>query len=525
MLALRLGGSILSPAGTWALRLGLLGLALLAGACATSPVGTPHKTDTFALPDPNSTRLGEIFEPAAAKHPGLSGVDLVSSGREAFEVRFRLAHLAQKTIDAQYYMWAPDASGSRMLLALLDAADRGVRVRVLLDDLNFEGMDFDLAVLNAYPNVEIRLFNPFTYRNDRFLDVFTDFNRINHRMHDKIFVVDNTVAVVGGRNIGDEYFSLDPVSDFRDLDLVVAGPVVRAASANFDAFWNSSWAVSIRALDREKITPDEVRRLVAGLDREIAADRSFPFSTATDPALLDKMVNSLLARFIWAPATLLADKPDKPQTSAPGVLDQLRADLGKSLSRELLIESAYFVPADNVADTLCRLSGRGVRVKVLTNSLESTDVPSVFTAYAKYRAQLLGCGVELHELRASAALIKQWTWLTFKSQAELHTKAYVFDRSKVLVGSFNLDPRSATLNAEDAILVDSPVLAAKVASFTETGMRLDNSYQVRIEGGGELNWYFRDNGQYLRFGREPGENFWGYVTQAVLSMLPIENLQ
>jgi putative cardiolipin synthase len=525
MPTLRLHGSMLPRAGKWSLRLALLALALLAGACATSPVEQPHKIDTFALPNPNLTRLGEIFEPAAAKHPGLSGIDLVSSGREAFEVRFRLAHLAQKTIDVQYYLWAPDSSGSRMLLALLDAADRGVRVRVLLDDLNFEGMDFDLAVLNAYPNVEIRLFNPFTYRNDRFIDVFTDFNRINHRMHDKIFVVDNTVAVVGGRNIGDEYFSIDPVSDFRDLDLFAAGPIVRAASANFDAFWNSPWAVSIRALDRVKITRDETRQLVAALARKIAADKSFPFSTETDQARLNHMVSTLLARFIWAPATLLADKPDKPQTSAPGVLDQLRADLGKSLNQELLIESAYFVPVGNVADTLCRLSGRGVWVKVLTNSLESTDVVSVFAAYAKYRDQLLRCGVELHELRAAANFLKRWTWLAFNSQAQLHTKAYVFDRSKVMIGSYNMDPRSATLNAEDAILVDSSVLADKVAKFIESGMELDNSYQVKLENTGKMTWYFRNNGQYLSFDREPGENFWGYVTQEILSALPIDNLQ
>jgi putative cardiolipin synthase len=523
--ALRRRCLVSSRAGRWGLHAGLLGLALLAGACATSPVGTPHKTDTFALPDLNSTRLGKIFEPVAAKHLGFSGVDLVSSGREAFEVRFGLAHLAEKTIDAQYYLWAPDSSGLRMLSALLDAADRGVRVRVLLDDLNFAGMDFDLAVLNAYPNVEIRLFNPFTYRNDRLLDVFTDFNRVNHRMHDKIFVVDNTVAVVGGRNIGDEYFSANPISDFRDLDLVAGGPVVRAASANFDAFWNSPWAVSIHALEREKITRDQGRQLLAGLARKIAADKSFPFSTETDPARLSHIVGTLLARFTWAPAILLADKPDKPQTSAPGVLDQLRADLGKSLSKELLIESAYFVPAGNVADTLCRLSGRGVRVTVLTNSLESTDVPSVFAVYSKYRVQLLRCGIELHELRAAANFLRRWTWLTFNSQAELHTKTYVFDQSKVMIGSFNMDPRSATLNAEDALLVDSPVLAAKVAKFIEAGMAPDNSYEVRLGNNGEMAWYFRDNGQYLSFDREPGENLWGYVTQGILSALPIDNLQ
>jgi cardiolipin synthase C len=521
---MRLHGAIPSQLRPWALRLGLLGLALLTAACATSPVGTEHKRDSFALSDPSSTSLGEIFQPVVAKHPGLSGVDLVSSGREAFEIRFGLAHLAQKTIDAQYFEWDPDSSGLRMLRAMLDAADRGVRVRMLLDDLNFEGMDFELAALNDYPNVEIRLFNPFIYRTDRFLDFLTDFSRVNHRMHDKMFLIDNTVAMIGGRNIGDEYFSADPVADFRDLDLFTTGPVVQAASANFDTFWNSSWAVSIRKIDTQKITPDEIRRLVAGLDQKIAADKSFPFKTDTDPAHLNTMVASLLKRLIWAPAQLLADKPDKAETSKSTVLAELRADLGKSLSKEMLIEAAYFLPV-STTDMLCRLVARGVHVKVLTNSLESTDEPATFASYSDYRAALLKCGIELHELRRAANFVRQWKWLTFSSKAQLHTKTYVFDRSKVMIGSFNFDPRSANLNTEDALLVDSPALAAKVVAFTENGMKQSNSYQVKLESNGELGWYFSDNKQYFRYDREPGENFWDHITQEVYSVLPLENLE
>jgi putative cardiolipin synthase len=206
------------------------------------------------------------------------------------------------------------------------------------------------------------------------------------------------------------------------------------------------------------------------------------------------------------------------------VLADLRADLGKSLSKELLIEAAYFLPV-STTDMLCRLVARGVHVKVLTNSLESTDEPGEFASYSGYRAALLKSGIELHELPRAANFVQQWTWLTLSSKAQLHTKTYVFDRSKVMIGSFNFDPRSANLNAEDAILVDSPALAAKVVAFTENGMDQSNSYQLKLESNGDLGWYFSDKNQYFRYDREPGENFWGYITQEVYSMLPLENLQ
>ena len=508
-------------AGGWRKALAAALVACLLAACVgrAEPVGPPHRMESHALPNPEkATRLGGFFAAAARAHPGLSGFDLITSGRTAFEARYAFAHLAERTIDAQYFLWADDATGRNLLRALLDAADRGVRVRLLVDDLNRPGADIDLGALNAYPNVHVRLFNPFTS-----LDLVTDFARVNHRMHDKAFIVDNAVAVVGGRNIADQYFSASDETNFRDLDLFAAGPIVRQISDEFDAFWNSPWAISVKKVDGAQPTEDEVKAVATRLRAEVAST-PYPFKTAVDGADLERLVDSVPGRLVWGKGTLLFDAPDKPATGVPELADQLRAEVHGSFDRELLLEVAYFIPAERGTERLCALAAEGVRIRVLTNSLASTDEISAYAGYMHYREELLRCGIELHELRPDAAFVaREWTWLSASSEAELHTKAAVFDRKKVMIGSFNLDPRSRYLNTEMAILVESPELAARVAQFIDKGMSLANSFRLELVDGDAV-WVAEEGGHEVRFRHAPVTSIWRRLKADVITVLPLEEL-
>ena len=499
-------------------------LLLVVGACAVRPIGPAHPVEYRALKDPETTSLGRLYIPEAEKHRGQSGFELVTSGREAFEGRNQFAALAEKTLDVQYFLWDGDATGHALLSALLDAADRGVRVRLLLDDLYLEGKDVNLAILDSYPNVHVRLFNPFISRGAHFIDLLFDFARVNHRMHNKAFIVDNSVAIVGGRNIGDPYFSANDQANFRDADLFAVGPIVREVSDSFDAFWNSPWATSVREFQEKRPSPAAIRDLVARLDQKIASERSFPFKTIKDRPTLERFAERVRSRLLWGKATLLADMPDKPETSEPGVVEELRADIGRPLQRELLLESAYFIPAEQGTERLCKLVARGVRVRILTNSFLSNDEVAAFAGYARRREELLRCRVELHELRTDANFVREdWPWLKGRSEANLHTKAAVFDRSKVLIGSFNMDPRSRYLNTELAVLVESRELAEKLAAFIESGMSLENSYLLELHNG-DIVWRARDGGRDLRFDREPNAGFWRSIEIAILSLLPVDEL-
>jgi cardiolipin synthase C len=502
----------------------LLCLAMLA-ACAgpAAPPGPPHPVETHAITDPDSTALGRLFDGEARRHPGLSGFDLITSGRAAFEARFAFARLAQRSIDAQYFIWAGDATGRNMLQALLDAADRGVRVRLLLDDLNLKGSDVNLDALNAHPNFHVRLFNPFTTRSFRMVDFLTDFERLDHRMHDKAFIVDNSIAVLGGRNMADQYFAVNDEANFRDVDLFAAGPIVRDASREFDRFWNSPWATSFYTLDHMHPSPEALETVERRLHAKIDGDSKFPFPTRLDDPYLEHLVGTVPQRLIWGQASLLYDAPDKPETSAPEVADELKAKVGGTVQRELLLESAYFVPEASGVANLCALARRGVSVRVLTNSLASTDEAAVYAGYMRHRDDLLGCGVELHELRPDAAFVRRdWTWLSTRSEAQLHTKAAVFDRDEVLVGSFNLDPRSRNINTEIAVLVRSPKLADKVARFIEGGMSPTNSFRLVLEDG-HVVWVASDNGHEIRFTSSPVTGWWERFSVDLLSLLPIES--
>ena len=311
-------------------------LLLTVGGCATLSLPRPQgHAPSYALSAPAETRLGGIAATESARHGGQSGFALLPSGPDALAVRSDLADLAERTLDVQYYLWDDDASGRLLTAALLRAANRGVHVRVLLDDAHTVGRTSDLALLDSHPNIEVRLFNPFANRDWRLADAVREFPRVNHRMHNKALIADNGAAVVGGRNVGDAYFTADAAANFRDLDLLAAGPVVQELSRSFDEFWNSGWSVPVRSLVSERAEPERLRRLSARLEASADSARALPFRREIARTGPDDLLRRLRDGLVWGEATVVADRPDKPETERPVLLEGLRALLGDGGRREI----------------------------------------------------------------------------------------------------------------------------------------------------------------------------------------------
>ncbi len=499
---------------------------LLAG-CATSIPKVHDRTVSTALSDPQATELGRLFQPEIEAHPGKSGVVLVPTGELGFRARAGFANVAEKTIDVQYYIWETDTTGSILAERVMRAADRGVRVRMLLDHITTKDTDFKFARMDHHPNIEIRLFNPFANRVAHSLEFVLSIERLNHRMHNKAFIVDNAMAIVGGRNIGDDYFAVDTVANYRDLDLAVVGPVVQDISRSFDLYWNSEFAVPIGAIIEESLTEEEFQERKLRLYRRVEGVKDFPYPIDTSSDVLLEKLEDIRGDFIWAPAKALYDDPDKLETDEEEVADQL-IQLGREQDHEIMIEAAYVVPGSEGVERTRLSKERGIRRRLLTNSLATTDVAAVHAAYAKRRRDLIKNGVELYELRPDAKTRKKSrSLLAGRSRASLHTKAFVLDRETVVIGSFNLDPRSIDINTEIVILVESPELAAQVLEYMEEGIRPENSYRVVLEIDPEtqtesLVWITRNDGEEVRYYSDPEVSVWRGFTTWLIGLLPLE---
>jgi len=451
----------------------LIAAAALAGAgCASLPLHV-RKLPSEALANPVETSLGRLVARTDAGH-GLSGIRLLASGDEALASLIALADRAERTLDIQYYIITQDESARILLQHLRQAAERGVRVRILVDDFNTAGEDRRLMRLGQDANIEVRLFNPFPGGRFalwmRFLASASDIPRINHRMHNKLFVADNALAVTGGRNVGDQYFTLDKYSNFIDLDVVAAGPIVPQLSASFDAFWNSKYAYPIAS---------------------IAA----PVPGAADPQWLDELASSGDANFLahdidagglklyWVPATVLADRPVKiGMEGAPELVDTIASDVDSLIRlarHEVLIISPYFVPGNDGIALLRALIRNNVHVRILTNSLASTDSPLVHIGYSHYRVQLLKLGIDLREMRPRLGT-RRARFHPFRSAAaSLHAKAIVIDQQTVFIGSLNMDARSARQNSELGIVIRSTEIARQVTNLIDD-VSDDGSYKLQL---------------------------------------------
>lgn len=474
----------------------MLALAGLLAACGSLPRDVPRPQSHAVVPAPGSTlsRAVEGLRPPAGAAPGTSGVQLLVEGSDAFAARMALIRAAEQSLDIQTYIWADDDTGHLLLHALLEAADRGVRVRILLDDNNTARLDDLLALAVSHPRVEVRLFNPFPTRALRLSDWLGDFDRLNRRMHNKVFLADNLAAIVGGRNVGDRYFAADTGLRFEDADLLVVGPVVPQVSASFDRYWNHPSAWPARAV----IAPD-ARMERQTLSADVARRRQSPRMVAYREALMaSDLVAAMAAGRLpvdWALVELLDDEPEKilhpPADTRSHMSPQLLELLG-SAQQSLDVVSAYFVPGDAGTAALVALARRGVAVRVLTNSLAATDVAAAHVGYARHRLELLRAGVRLFELRPaySEGLRRRRPQIT-GSHASLHAKAFTIDGKMLFVGSFNFDPRSTRLNTEVGLLVRNDRLAQRVHEGLRDALP-QMAWEVRLDDGGALQWVDAD---------------------------------
>jgi putative cardiolipin synthase len=472
--------------------------------------------------DAGGTRLAREIAPLARAHPGRSGVYPLPDGRDAFAARAWLADAADRTLDVQYYIWHNDLTGGLLFGAVRRAADRGVRVRLLLDDFNTAGLDPLLAALDAHPNIQVRLFNPFRHRRWRALGYLDDLARLNRRMHNKSFTADGRATVVGGRNVGDEYFDAGHDVSFADLDVLAVGPVVGDVSRDFDRYWASR-----SACPAGRVLPPGDATAVAGLEAAAKAEcgpaaREYARAVAASP--FARALAAAQLPFEWAVVRMVSDDPAKGLGRAPDdtlIWPRLKRVFGTP-TREVKLVSSYFVPGATGVRFLGALAGRGVETAVLTNALEATDVPVVHAGYARRRRALLRAGVGLYEMKRefSPPPVKA-SGPAGRSKASLHAKTFLIDRSRVFVGSFNFDPRSARLNTEMGFVIDSPALAGAMADALRRDMP-DRAYQVRLGRGGALEWVERRDGTEVVHGTEPGTGFWQRAAVSVLGVLPVE---
>ncbi len=481
---------------------------------------------SHALTNTSDTSLGKAISPLAAEHANASGVYPLSKGTDAFAARALLAAKAERSVDVQYYIWHQDATGTLLFNSLKEAADRGVRVRLLLDDNNTAGLDGILAELAAHRNIEVRLFNPLAIRSPRILSYLADFPRLNRRMHNKSFTVDNQATIIGGRNIGDEYFGAAEGTLFVDLDMLAVGPIVSQVSEDFDRYWSSSSSYPAELLlpvfDRQ--TSSDIASAAQQIERNLAS--ATYVNASRNSSFVQALVHQRLP-FEWAETRLVSDDPRKGLGLAPpeALLPQkLKTIIGEP-ERSLDLISAYFVPAEVGTQTFEQYAGRGVRVTVLTNSVAATDVWLVHAGYIKRRKALLKAGVVLYELR----------WLSPErprdssagpggsSSASLHAKTFASDGARLFIGSFNFDPRSARLNTELGFIIDSTTLAQRVEDLFENDIPA-NSYQVHLADSGSLFWTEQRNNATVRHETEPETGFILRVGVWLLSFLPIESL-
>jgi len=481
--------------------------------------------------------LGKAFEALLQEHPGQSGVFLLRNGVDAFVGRAVLASMAERTIDVQYYMFHQDTVGRLLIRELLKAADRGVRVRMLIDDMYGEEADDVWSALDTHPNMEVRLFNPFVRGRSKNAQYIFDVKRVNYRMHSKTYTVDNQVSIVGGRNIGDEYFDADEDVAFSDLDVMSIGPVVPEVSEEFDQYWNNRHSYPIVTLiagvDSKAVKPGALDNLRKDLDEFFQTEQTLAYRGAMKNSVFANALRNKTAQFSYAKAKIIHDSAEKMTRSDEDWKDELLisqlAPYIQQATEEFVLVSPYFVPGQRGADAICKLSENGVRVRILTNSLVSNDVAAVHTGYMRHRKQLLRCGVEVYELNEQLKKVeaKQFTWLPGLSKSSLHAKTMAMDKQIMFVGSFNFDQRSLNINTEIGILFYDPELAGHSSEHFDK--YIDKvAFRVGLvtdeKGNESMTWTGFDGGKQVVFDSEPYASFWQKLSVNLMRVLPIDSM-
>lgn len=491
------------------------------GYFARRSLGAPsHALET----ELSATELDRAIAPMLERHDGQSGLALISGNLDAFAVRALSARAAGRSLDLMYYYWKGDLTGRLLMKEVLGAADRGVRVRLLIDDINMRGLDRAYRALDTHPNIAVRLFNPSRARHGglrRGIEMVLRFFSVTRRMHNKAWIVDGRLAIVGGRNIGDAYFGAAETSNFRDIDMMMVGPVVQGASKVFDAYWNSEVAMPIRSLIRPR--RGTLRRLRKGVARISAKGRASPYIEQLRKRVSAlAMLNGDIGLHWTREAKIVSDPPEK--ALARGAQNWIMSSLMPvimSAEKSVSITSPYFVPGVDGSARLIGLVAKGVDVAVLTNSLSATDVAAVHGGYAPYRRTLLAGGVRLFELQKAG-------WdndmsLFGSRNASLHTKAFIVDVKTAFVGSFNFDPRSVSLNTEMGILFSEDVIVKMLQDLFDEETTLPMSYRLSLNEKRSIIWEGEEDGVLQTWDREPEASARRRALAKVVSLLPIES--
>jgi putative cardiolipin synthase len=503
---------------------------LLLGGCASVPPGRDYpRPVSVALADPQNTLFGARFEALSQAHAGASAFHILNVGVDGLLSRVQMIDAAQKTLDLQYFIFRGDATGKLILAALTRAAARGVAIRLLVDDGDTVGGDEQVLALRSQSGVEVRVFNPFRYRGHnpllRALEFAGNAARLDYRMHNKLLVVDNTLALIGGRNIGNEYFQVDPQFQSADDDVFVAGPIVHTLSGTFDQYWNSDLVVPAAALSHGDPRPTRQRRArgeVDGVDYSARIASGEPFAS-----LLDGKIP-----LVWATARVLCDSPDKKSADAGAsghvmVRDFLEA--ARQVRSEFLMINPYIVPTHAESAMLDELRERHAQVGIVTNSLQSTRDLLAYAGYTRSRTDLLRHGINLYEVRAKLGSTRgsgQTPRVSRLGTYGLHGKLIVFDRQRIFIGSMNFDERSRHLNTEIGLIIDSPELADLTVARFNAMSELDNAYQPSLlvdpaSGREHLQWTTRENGAVVVYHRDPAPNVWKRLMAHLLALLPV----
>jgi len=489
---------------------------------------------TTAVTGTEDTALGLRSIADRQGHLDESRVIPLINGVDAFFVRAVLVKSAERSLDLQYFLWHKDLTGQVLLKHVLDAADRGVRVRMLLDDLDNQALDPEFYALDTHPNISIRLFNPFATRDFKYVDFFADTARVNRRMHNKSLTADNQYTIVGGRNIGDEYFDAQEDTNFYDFDVLVTGPAVHQVSEQFDTYWNHETAVPVHAFKQNTATASDLERVRNGLTQHWESALESRYADDVRSASIADALRGETYPAYTGGADVVYDDPDKGLGKPPEEITTMK-DLMKpyleGVEHELILISPYYVPGDSGVQGAVGAVERGVAVGVLTNSYTSTDSGVVHAGYSRYREPLLAGGVELYELKPTSKKDRRAGSVAFKSAASLHTKVFILDRKTIFIGSLNLDPRSIDINTEMGIVFHSPEMAGEMArGLDKEG--LGHVYELKLvrsppESKGEfttytweIEWLERVDGEKIRHTSEPGVGTWESIKLFFNSLAP-----
>ena len=501
-------------AGRW---VGLIGLSLFLVACASAPMVNDKPASYF-------NDRGAVESPLtalASAHPR-SGVSLLADPDDALQSRLHLAALAQSTLDLQYYLWQGDDSGLALTYEVLRAAERGVRVRILLDDIYHSGRDSAYQTLDSHPNVEVRLFNPMGNRGSvKQMNYAVGKSAFNYRMHNKIFLVDGVAAILGGRNIGDEYFGRDASFNFQDMDAIVVGKVAADAGGAFDLFWNAELAIPVAALTQRTyhITEEQTAQLITARERVRPAVKRGRAASATRADWLATLASGLL----WTKAEILVDRPDRSDDYPDSAFMTFIHDAHAQPRESAVIQTAYLIPNGPTVANLERLTSAGVTLRILTNSAKSNNHSSVHAYYAGYRKALLTTGIDLYEVQGKGSLAAYLDRVGEDAHAGLHTKAMVIDDRVAVIGSYNMDPRSRVWNSEIALIVRDPDFARQVLQEMERDFAPEASWRLSLDDTGALIWTGESADELVQLTKDPGSSWWDRFLWGMLRLLPLEN--